>query len=61
MEAITELPAELLAIVEWDEGPRFSTEMVNVDPADLTIGMRVRPVFFDYPDDDVTMVRYEPA
>ena len=24
---------QLLAIVEWDEGPRFSTEMVNVDPA----------------------------
>ena len=23
---------QLLAIVEWDEGPRFSTEMVNVDP-----------------------------
>ena len=52
---------QLLAIVEWDEGPRFSTEMVNVDPADLRIGMRVRPVFFDYPDHDVTMVRYEPA
>ena len=26
---------QLLAIVEWDEGPRFSTEMVNVDPAEL--------------------------
>ena len=52
---------QLLAIVEWDEGPRFSTEMVNVDPADLRIGMRVRPVFFDYPDHDITMVRYEPA
>ena len=24
---------QLLAIVEWDEGPRFSTEMVNVDPS----------------------------
>ena len=23
---------QLLAIVEWDEGPRFSTEMVNVEP-----------------------------
>ena len=23
---------QLLAIVEWDEGPRFSTELVNVAP-----------------------------
>jgi uncharacterized protein len=51
---------QLLAVVQWDEGPRFSTEMVNVDPADLEIGMRVRPVFFDYPEHDVTLLRYEP-
>jgi uncharacterized protein len=56
---------QLLAIVEWDEGPRFSTEMVlpadRANPAELSVGMRVRPVFFDYPDHDVTMLRYEPA
>jgi uncharacterized OB-fold protein len=52
---------QLLAVVEWDEGPRFSTEMVNVDPAELRIGQRVQPVFFDYPEHDVTMLRYEPA
>lgn len=56
---------QLLAIVEWDEGPRFSTEMVDVAPEDLRIGMRVRPVFCDYPGDrpeyDVTMLRYAPA
>jgi len=71
---------QLLAIVEWDEGPRFSTELVNVDlggsarldggeaklgpshkPRDLVVGMRVQPVFCDYPDHDVTMLRYEPA
>jgi uncharacterized OB-fold protein len=53
----------LTAIVEWDEGPRFSTELVNVAPEDIRIGMRVRPVFFDYPadypDHGVTMLRYE--
>ncbi|MGZ5397997.1 MAG: acyl dehydratase, partial [Mycobacterium sp.] len=27
----------------------------------LRIGMRVMPVFFDYPDHEVTMLRYEPA
>ncbi|MET0900570.1 MAG: OB-fold domain-containing protein [Mycobacterium sp.] len=52
---------QLLAVVQWDEGPRFSTEMVNVDPADLKIGMRVTPVFCDYPQHGVTMLRYQPA
>jgi uncharacterized OB-fold protein len=52
---------QLLAVVQWDEGPRFSTEIVNAEPADLEIGMRLRPVFFDYPDSGVTMLRYEPA
>ncbi|MHA0288336.1 Zn-ribbon domain-containing OB-fold protein [Mycobacterium sp. C3-094] len=52
---------QLLAIVEWDEGPRFSTELVHVEPADITIGMRVRPVFCDYPEHDITMLRYQPA
>ena len=52
---------QLLAVVEWDEGPRLSTEMVNVDPGDLVVGMRVTPVFCDYPDDDITLLRYEPA
>jgi uncharacterized protein len=51
---------QLLAIVEWDEGPRFSTELVHVEPEHLTIGMRVRPVFVDHPDHDVTMLYYEP-
>lgn len=50
----------LTAIVEWDEGPRFSTELVNVAPEDIRIGMRVRPVFSDHPDHGITMLRYEP-
>ena len=54
----------LTAIVEWDEGPRFSTELVNIAPEDIKIGMRVRPVFVDYrgdhPEHDITMLRYEP-
>ena len=52
---------QVLAVVQWVEGPRASTEIVNADPADIRVGMRVRPVFFDYPDDGVTMLRYEPA
>lgn len=52
---------QILAVVKWDEGPHFSTEIVNADPAQLSVGMRVKPMFFDYPDDGVTMLRYEPA
>ena len=50
----------VLAIVQWDEGPKFSTELVNVDPADIRVGMRVAPVFCDYPEAEITMLRYEP-
>ncbi|MDQ6740585.1 MAG: OB-fold domain-containing protein, partial [Actinomycetota bacterium] len=50
----------VLAVVQWDEGPKFSTELINIAHEDIRIGMRVRPVFCDYPDDDITMLRYEP-
>jgi uncharacterized OB-fold protein len=52
---------QILAVVEWDEGPRFSTEIVNAAPDDVRVGMRVRPVFTDHPDAGITMLRYEPA
>ena len=52
---------QILAVVEWDEGPRFSTEIVNARPDEISVGMRLQPVFFDYPSDGVTMLRYEPA
>ncbi|WP_299556936.1 OB-fold domain-containing protein [uncultured Mycolicibacterium sp.] len=52
---------QLLAIVQWDEGPRFSTELVNVAPEQVRVGMRVRPVFCDHPEHDITLLRYEPA
>ena len=52
---------QLLAVVQWDEGPRLSTEMTNVEPGDLVVGMRVKPVFDDDAEGGVTMLRYEPA
>ena len=51
---------QILAVVQWDAGPRFSTELVDVDPADVRVGMRVRPVFCDIPDTGVTLLRYRP-
>ncbi|BDX33492.1 acyl dehydratase [Mycobacterium antarcticum] len=52
---------QILAVVQWDEGPRFSTEIVNAEPGVIRVGMRVRPVFTDYPDAGITMLRYEPS
>lgn len=52
---------QLPAIVELDEGPRVSTEMVDVDPAELHVGMRVKPVFSDYPEQGITLLRFAPA
>ena len=52
---------QILAVAQWDEGPRFSTEIVNARPDEISVGMRLQPVFFDYPGDGVTMLRYEPA
>ncbi|MDF3341578.1 OB-fold domain-containing protein [Mycolicibacterium septicum] len=56
---------QILGIVEWDEGPRFSTELVDVAPDELSVGMRVKPVLCDYPDafagTGVTMLRYTRA
>ena len=51
----------IIAVAQWDEGPRFATEVVNVDPAELRVGMRIRPVFVDFPEEGVTLLRYEPA
>ena len=52
---------QLLAVVEFDEGPRFTTELVNIEPEQIKVGMRVKPVFVDIPGEEVTLLRYEPA
>jgi uncharacterized OB-fold protein len=55
-EWVDTLP-QLLAIIEWDEGPRVSTELVDVETDHLEIGMRVRPVFCHQPEGP-TLLRY---
>jgi hypothetical protein len=52
---------QILAVVEWDAGPRLSTELVDVDPAAVRIGMRVSPVFCDNADTGVTLLKYRPT
>jgi uncharacterized OB-fold protein len=52
---------QLLAVVQWDAGQRISTELVDIDPSEIRIGMRVRPVFCDVAEAGVTLLKYGPA
>ena len=52
---------QLLAVVQWDAGPKFSTELVDADPGVIRIGMRVQPVFYDLPEEGITLLKYRPA
>lgn len=54
-----ELP-QLLAVVALDEGPHLNTTLVGVEPDELRVGLRLRPVFDDRPV-SFTLLRYTPA
>lgn len=47
------------AIVELEEGPRLTTNVVGCDPADVQVGLPVRARFEDV-SDDVALVLFEP-
>jgi uncharacterized OB-fold protein len=51
---------QLLAVVELTEGVRVSTTLVDVDPARVSVGMPVAPVF-DHGDDGLTLLRFRPV
>ncbi|MGH3401964.1 MAG: Zn-ribbon domain-containing OB-fold protein [Streptosporangiaceae bacterium] len=48
-----------IAIVELDEGPKLWTNVVDIDPADVVVGLRVR-VRYDDVTDDLTLARFVP-
>lgn len=50
---------QLIAVVELDEGPHLTSELVDVAPEDVRIGMRLRPIFHD--EGEVTLLRFAPA
>ncbi len=52
---------QLLGVVKWDEGPRFATELIDVAPERLRIGMAVAPVFVDWTEAEVTLLKYTAA
>jgi len=49
-----------VAIVELDEGPRLHTNLVEVDPAAIRIGLPVQ-VVFEKQNDEITLPRFRPA
>jgi uncharacterized OB-fold protein len=55
-----EVPQKI-AVVELDEGPHLTTTLVNIQPEEIRIGMRVKPLYDDIAGTNVTLLRYEPA
>lgn len=47
---------QTIAVVRLDEGPHLVTELVGVNPSDLRVGLRVRPLFVQR--NDVTLLHY---
>jgi uncharacterized OB-fold protein len=55
-----EVPQKI-AVVELNEGVRLTTTLVNVEEADIKVGIQVKPVFDEVEGTGVTLLRYEPA
>ena len=53
-----EVPQKL-AIVELAEGVRMTSTLVNVDAADIRVGMKLKPVFDRQAG--ATLLRFQPA
>jgi uncharacterized OB-fold protein len=48
------------AVIELDEGVRMMSDVENIDPDDVRIGLPVQ-VIFDDVDDEITLPKFEPA
>ena len=53
-------PPYVVALVETDEGVKMMTNIVDVDPNDVTVGMEVEVVFDDVTD-EVTLPKFKPV
>ncbi|MNZ12010.1 hypothetical protein D3C78_288810 [compost metagenome] len=47
---------QLLAVIQLDQGPRLNSTLVGIEPEQIRVGMRVKPVFDD--QDQVTLLRF---
>lgn len=50
---------QLIGVVELNEGIRLNTVMINVEAADLKVGMKVKPVFHEL--EDCTLLYFKPV
>ena len=50
----------VLAIIEFDEGWRMDSNVINIDPKDVTVGMPVEVVWEDATP-DFTLPKFQPA
>lgn len=58
-EFTDEMP-QLLAVVQLDEGVHINTTLVGVEPEQIRVGQRLRPVFDDRPG-SATLLRFTPV
>ena len=56
-ELADEVP-QMLAVVQLDEGPHLNTTLVGLAEDQISVGMRVRPVFDDVVPGETTLLRY---
>jgi len=52
---------QIIAVVEVDEGARIPTELVDVAPDDVKIGLRVVPVYERSDDNSSVLLKFTPA
>lgn len=55
-----ELPF-VYALIELEEGPLISSNVVDVDPGDVKVGMPVEIVYEDHPNEGFTLPKFKPA
>jgi hypothetical protein len=48
----------IIAIVELDEGPRLTAQLVDIEPENVKIGLRVKAVFRKIKEDGLKGVIY---
>ena len=53
-------PPYVVALIEMEEGVKMMSNVVDVDPKDVSIGMDVQ-VCFDDVTDEVTLPKFKPA
>jgi uncharacterized OB-fold protein len=50
----------VVGLIELDEGTRLVSNVVNIDPGDVVVGMPVEVEFTDF-DEDLTLPQFHPV